>query len=65
MILQFRTERSKNGECLYLAIDTGAECFSTTPHGWIDKDIPTIKRKDYRSMVKQCMEHDFTQVAYM
>ena len=65
MILQFRTERNRNGNCLYLAIDTGAETFTTTPHGFISKEFPVVKQKDYRQIIDLLNKNNFKQIAYM
>lgn len=53
MIIQFRTERDRNGNALYLAIDTGAECYTTIPRGWISKDLPILKRRDMRELIER------------
>lgn len=65
MILQFRTETNKNGNCLYLAIDTGAECYATNPIGWISKEFPVLKLKDYRAILDQLNRNKFEQIERM
>ena len=65
MILEFRTERDKNGNALYLAIDTGAECYATTCRGWICKEMPVLKRKDRNTIIEQLEYHGWRRVEYI
>lgn len=65
MILQFRTERNANGHCKYLAIDTGAECYATEPHGWISKDIPVLKAKDLKAITEQVEKCGYKRIEFM
>ena len=65
MILQFRTERDKNGNCKYLAIDTGAEVYATSPRGWIGKDIPTLKTKDLHAIREQAEQNGYRRIEYI
>lgn len=65
MILQFRTDRDTNGNALFLAIDTGAECYATSPRGWIGKDLPVLKRKDRREIIEQLERNGWRRVDYI
>jgi hypothetical protein len=65
MILEFRTDRDRNGNALYLAIDTGAECYAVTPRGWLSKDMPTIKRKDRREIIERLEINGWRRVDYI
>ena len=65
MILEFRTDRDKNGNALYLAIDTGAECYATTPRGWICKEYPVLKRNDRRAIIQQLERNGWRRVDYI
>lgn len=65
MILQFRTKRNANGNCKYLGIDTGAECYATECNTWICKEFAELKMKDYRALIEQCERHGFKRVEYM
>jgi hypothetical protein len=65
MILEFRTERDKNGNALYLAIDTGAECYAITPRGWISKETPILKRKDRSDIIAQLDKNGWRRVDYI
>lgn len=62
MILQFRTKQNANGNCKYLGIDTGAECYATEYKTWISKGFAELKMKDYR---EQCERHGFKRVEYI
>lgn len=54
MILEFKTARNKtNGSRHYLAIDTGAEVFSTFCPFMIVSGIE-IKYSDYKAMIEKC-----------
>jgi hypothetical protein len=65
MILEFRTDRDRNGNALYLAIDTGAECYATTPRGWLSKDMPVLKRKDRAEIIQQLDGNGWRRVDYI
>ena len=65
MILQFRTKRNANGNCKYLAIDTDAETFATSPRGWISKDIPEIKSKDMDAIREQAEQNGYRRILFM
>lgn len=65
MILEFRTDRDRNGNALYLAIDTGAECYATNCRGWISKDIPVLKRRDLREIIEQLENNGFRKAAFI
>lgn len=65
MILEFRTNRDRNGNALYLAIDTGAECYATTPRGWISKDLPALKRTDLRQLREQLERNGWKHIDYI
>ena len=65
MILEFRTERDKNGNALFLAIDTGAECYAISPRGWISKETPVLKRKDRRDIIQQLDKNGWRRVDYI
>ena len=65
MILEFRTERDRNGNALYLAIDTGAECYATTCRGWICKEYPVLKRKDRAAIIQQLERNGWRRVEYI
>lgn len=53
MILEFKTARNKtNGSRRYLAIDTGAELYSTFCPYMITPGIE-IKYRDYKSMIEK------------
>ena len=65
MILEFRTDRDRNGNALYLAIDTGAECYAVTPRGWLSKDMPVLKRKDRAEIIQQLAGNGWRRVDYI
>lgn len=65
MILEFRTDRDRNGNALYLAIDTGAECYAVTPRGWICKETPVLKRKDRREIIERLELNGWRRVDYI
>ena len=65
MILEFRTDRDRNGNALYLAIDTGAEIYSTNCRTWISKEMPAIKRSDRRSLIEQLERNGFIKREYI
>jgi hypothetical protein len=65
MILEFRTDRDRNGNALYLAIDTGAECYAVTPRGWLSKDMPVLKRKDRVEIIQQLEKNGWRRVDYI
>lgn len=65
MILEFRTNRDRNGNALYLAIDTGAECYATTPRGWLSKDIPVLSRKDRNAILEQLKINEWRRVEFI
>ena len=53
MILEFKTARNKtNGSCHYLAIDTGAELYSTFCPFMITPGIE-IKYRDYKAIIEK------------
>ena len=53
MLLEFKTARNKtNGSCRYLAIDTGAEIYSTFCPFMITPGIE-IKYRDYKEMIEK------------
>lgn len=65
MILEFKTDRDKNGNALYLGIDTGAECYAITPRRWIDKETPVLKRTDRRDIIEQLERNGWRRVEYI
>lgn len=65
MILEFRTERNANGNALYLAIDTGAEIYSTNCRSWISKEIPVLKHKDRKQLIDQLERNGFIRKEYV
>lgn len=65
MILEFRTERDRNGNALYLAIDTGAEIYSTNCRTWIGKELPTLKRRDRQQLIEQLERNGFSKKEYI
>ena len=65
MILEFKTDRDRNGNALYLAIDTGAECYATTCRTWLSKDIPVLKRKDRREIIERLELNGWRRVDYI
>ena len=65
MILEFRTERDKNGNALYLAIDTGAEIYSTSCRAWICKEFPVLKRRDRQQLIDQLERNGFIKKDYI
>ena len=65
MILEFRTERDKNGNALYLAIDTGAEIYSTNCRTWICKEFPVLKRRDRQQLIDQLERNGFIKKDYI
>ena len=65
MLLQFRTERNTYGHCRYLALDTKAETYATEGRGWISKDIPYIKVRDYQDMLERLEVNGWTRVPNM
>lgn len=62
MIIQFRTDRNINGNCKYLALDTGAEQYATESYSWIDKDYPVLKVKEYRELIAKCERNGWHRV---
>ena len=53
MILEFKTARNKtNGSCRYLAIDTGAETYSTFCPFMVTPGIE-IKYSDYKELIEK------------
>lgn len=65
MILEFRTNRDKNGNALYLAFDTGAEIYSTTCRSWISKDMPLIKRSDRKFIIERLENNGYKKTDYI
>lgn len=65
MILQFRTERNANGNCKYLGIDTGAECYATECHTWISKEFPVLKVRDYKAMIEQLERNEWRRIDFI
>ena len=65
MILEFRTERDRNGNALYLAIDTGAEIYSTNCRTWISKELPALKRRDRQQLIEQLERNGFSKKEYI
>lgn len=65
MILEFRTERDRNGNALYLGIDTENKRFLTRCRGWIAKDMPVLKRRDRRAIIEKLIEDGFLMGDYM
>lgn len=61
MILEFRTDRDRNGNALYLAIDTGAELYTTVSRTWISKELPVLKRRDRLEIMQQLERNGFTR----
>lgn len=59
MILEFRTERDRNGNALYLAIDTSAEMYSTNCSTWISKEFPVLKRRDRQRLIDQLKRNGY------
>ena len=51
MIFEFKTKRDRNGNRKYLAIDTGAEIYSTQCRHMIVDGIE-IKKEDYDYLIK-------------
>ena len=65
MILEFRTDRDRNGNALYLGIDTGAETYATNCRTWICKEFPVLKRRDRAELIKQLETNGFTKKDYI
>ena len=65
MILEFRTERDRNGNALYLAIDTEAKIYSTNCKTWICKEFPMLKRKDRQQLIEQLERNGFAKKDYI
>lgn len=65
MILEFRTERNRNGNCKYLGIDTDAQTYSTSCSKWIDKEFPVLKLKDMRTIIDKLEDCGFAKVEYV
>lgn len=65
MIIEFRTDRDRNGNTLYLAIDTGAEIYSTQPRTWISKDLPQINRQGRRDLIERMEANGWRRVDYI
>ena len=65
MILHFRTKRGRNGNCKYLGIDTGAECYAIQYGGWVHREFAEIKVKDYRELIEQCERNGFKRIDRM
>jgi hypothetical protein len=61
MILEFRTERDRNGNALYLAIDTEAKIYSTNCKTWISTDFPILRRNDRKMLIALLEMEGFTQ----
>lgn len=62
MILQFRTKRNSNGNCKYLGIDTGAECYATESYSWICKEWPELKYHDYNELIEQLKRNEWKRI---
>ena len=59
MILEFKTARNKNnGSRRYLAIDTGAETYSTFCPFMVTPGIE-IKYSDYKAMIEKCEKLEY------
>lgn len=65
MILQFRTKLDRNGNCKYIGIDTGAECYATQYSGWVPRAFAEIKMEDYYELIEQCKRNGFKEVDRM
>lgn len=62
MLLEFKTARNKtNGHRHYLAIDTGAECYSTNCPYIITPGIE-IKKSDYNELIEKLNRANFERV---
>lgn len=62
MMLHFRTKRDVNGNCMYLGIDTEKQEFSRQSRGWIDREYPELKQKDYRWMIGQLQRFGWQEI---
>lgn len=62
MILHFRTKQRPDGDCRYITIDTGAECYAIQYGGWVCYEFAEIKVRDYCELIKQCERNGFKQV---
>lgn len=59
MILEFRTDRDRNGNALYLAIDTEKKTYTTTCKTWVSKEMPVLKRSDRRAIMENLDQNGF------
>lgn len=65
MILEFKTSNKNTyGRRKYLAIDTGAACFSTESRSMIIDGIE-IKTADYKALIEQLKSNGFKKVDYV
>lgn len=64
MIFEFKTARDKYGHRKYLAIDTGAEIFSTQCRRMIPEGIE-IKKKDYDYLVETAKFRGLKEVDFV
>ena len=59
MILEFKTARNKtNGSRRYLALDTGAETYSTFCPFMVTPGIE-IKYSDYKALIEKCEKLEY------
>lgn len=65
MILEFRTERDRNGNAKYLAFDTVAEVYSVSCRTWISKDIPKIPAKTRTEILTTLEKNGYKKVDYV
>ena len=65
MILEFRTDRDRNGNALYLGIDTGAECYAIQSRSWLSKDMPVLKRTDRKDIIERLELNGWRRVDYI
>lgn len=65
MILDFRTDRDRNGNALYLSIDTDAKVYAIYCRTWLSKDLPVLKRKDRRAIIEKLDAAGWRRVDYV
>lgn len=65
MIIEFRTDRDRNGNAKYLAFDTVAEIYSTQCRTWISKDLLKLSRTNYKELINQLNRSGYKKVDYV
>lgn len=65
MVLEFATARNKNGNRLYLGVNTEDKTFSRERGAWYSRaDVIQITKKERRAIIERAEAAGYTEIAY-